>query len=346
VQSDPVWVIGAGGLLGKGLVAELGRRGNPVLTGSIPWSRPDDAVAALRAGAERLRVAANGGPWRIAWCAGAGVTGSSQDALDSELDVLRRGLAAFAEVLAPPQEGSPASDVVPGKDHTPSEGRDPGSAGRRGHFFLASSAGGVYAGAPNPPFTEESPTAPLAPYGWAKLRAEAAVRDFAAATGVRALIGRISNLYGPGQNLDKAQGLISVFARADVTAQPVTLYVSLDTLRDYLFVGDAARLVAAGLDRLGQADVRNGETVLKILASHRADTIGSIIGVCRTVFKRRPLVVLGASPSAKAQAVDLRLRSVVWPELDRVPVTPLAAGLSATASDIQHLLAAGRLRRP
>jgi UDP-glucose 4-epimerase len=336
VRSDPVWVIGAGGLLGKGLVAELERRGTPVLTASIPWARPDDAVDALRSGAERLRAAAAGGGWQIAWCAGAGVTGSSQEALESELAVLRRGLAAFAEVLT--------AGPAPGTG--PQPGQEPGTARSTGRFFLASSAGGVYAGAPNPPFTEESPVAPLAPYGWAKLRAEAEVREFAAATGVRALIGRISNLYGPGQNLDKAQGLISVFAKADVTAQPVTLYVSLDTLRDYLFVADAARLVAAGLDRLGQPDVRSGETVLKILASHRADTIGSIIGVCRTVFKRRPLVVLGASPSAKAQAVDLRLRSVVWPELDRVPVTPLAAGLSATAADIQHLLAAGRLRRP
>lgn len=212
-----------------------------------------------------------------------------------------------------------------------------------GAMFLASSAGGVYAGSSTPPFTEESPVQPLAPYGFAKLRAEAAVTDFAKRTGVRTLIGRVSNLYGPGQNLRKPQGLISVFAKAHLTGSPVSVYVSLDTLRDYLFVEDASRLVSDGLSRLVRPDVRFGETVVKILASQRADTIGNLIGACRAIFKRRPLIILGASPFAKAQAHDLRLRSLVWPELDEHPVTPLAVGINSTVQEIQRLAAAGRL---
>jgi UDP-glucose 4-epimerase len=157
------------------------------------------------------------------------------------------------------------------------------------------------------------------------------------------LIGRVSNLYGPGQNLAKAQGLISVFAKAYLTAQPVSVYVSLDTLRDYLYVDDAARLVVTGMRRLAQPDVQPGDCVTKILASQRSDTIGSLIGACRTIFKRSPRVVLGASPFAKAQASDLRMQSVIWPELDQHPVTPLAVGLDSTVRDIQALLNSGRL---
>ncbi|UZX03894.1 NAD-dependent epimerase/dehydratase family protein [Arthrobacter sp. CDRTa11] len=318
MQARPTWVIGAGGLLGRAVVRELESRQIPVLTSKIQWSDPEVAIKEFRRSAERLRDAAGSGPWTIAWCAGAGVTGTSQDALDDELSLLTQALEAFEEILC-------------------------NDDGQMGALFLASSAGGVYAGSSTPPFTEESPVQPLAPYGFAKLRAEAAVTEFASRTGVRSLIGRVSNLYGPGQNLQKPQGLISVFAKAHLTGAPVSVYVSLDTLRDYLFVDDASRLVTDALGRLVQPDVRPGQTVVKILASQRADTIGNLIGACRAIFKRRPLIILGASPFAKAQAHDLRLRSVVWPELDEHPVTPLAVGINNTVQEVQRLALSGQL---
>ena len=54
-----------------------------------------------------------------------------------------------------------------------------------GHgFFLASSAGGVYAGSADPPFTEHTEPAPISPYGQAKLRVGGGRRRaFAARTG-------------------------------------------------------------------------------------------------------------------------------------------------------------------
>ena len=307
---DPVWVVGAGGLLGRGVVSALKARGHAVLTSSIPWHDPAAAKASLAAGAEELRSLADGRPWMIAWCAGAGVTGTSQADLDSELDVFRAALESVAGTLCVP--GSPP-----------------------GRMFLASSAGGVYAGAPDPPYSEQSTPQPLAPYGFAKLAAERAATEFAAISGTRLLIGRVANLYGPGQNLAKPQGLISVFAKAYLTGQPVSVYVSLDTLRDYIYIDDAAALVADCMDRLSAPDVVAGQTVIKIIATQRADTIGALIGACKTVFKRRPRIVLGASPYAKAQAHDLRLRSVIWTELDNRPFTPLPVGIDATVRDMQ-----------
>lgn len=318
MQVSPTWVIGAGGLLGKALVRELQSRGVDVLTISIPWSDPERALEAFRVGAQNLKEAASSGPWRIAWCAGAGVTGTSVQALEAELSLFTNALQVFEETLC-------------------------ADGGADGALFLASSAGGVYAGSSSPPFTEVSLVQPLAPYGFAKLRAEASVADFARRTGVRTLIGRISNLYGPGQNLRKPQGLISVFAKAHLTGAPVSVYVSLDTLRDYLFVEDASRLVVDGLDRLVCPDILAGESVVKILASQRADTIGNLIGACRVIFKRRPLIILGASPFARGQAHDLRLKSVVWPELDAHPVTPLAVGINNTVQEVQRLALSGQL---
>ena len=66
--------------------------------------------------------------WETYWCAGAGVVGSSQAELDAEVAVLEGFLSRW----------EPRSD--------------PAGNG----FFLASSAGGVYAGASGPPFTEHT----------------------------------------------------------------------------------------------------------------------------------------------------------------------------------------------
>jgi UDP-glucose 4-epimerase len=185
---------------------------------------------------------------------------------------------------------------------------------------------------------------PLGAYGQAKLDAERLVADWSRATGTRAVIGRIANLYGPGQNLAKAQGLISQICRGHLTGQPVSIYVSLDTLRDYFFAPDCAGLIVESLARLRQerSETHSG-VVTKILASQRAITIGAVIGEMRRIFKRPPRIVLGASPVSALQARDLSLRSRVWPDLDRRALTPLPAGISATAADLQRRLQAGWL---
>ena len=214
----------------------------------------------------------------------------------------------------------------------------------KGAFFFASSAGGVYAGVGTPPYDESSPVRPLAPYGRAKLDAEALVTDWSHRTGTPSLIGRISNLYGPGQNLAKAQGLISQICRSHLTGQPLSIYVSLDTLRDYLFAPDCAGLIVAGLARLRQEQSARGPSVVtKILASQRAITIGAVLGEMRRIFKSSPRIVLGASSVAAVQARDLSLRSRVWSELDRRALTPFPVGVAATAADLLRRLQAGAI---
>ena len=308
--SDVTLIVGAGGLLGSGLRRHLReRRRRLVVPDRVEWSDASAAVRVLARSAAQLLAEAGDGPWRIAWCAGAGVTATPQDVLDRELAVIRGFLEALDAMLTPAQREA-------------------------GTFFLASSAGGVYAGGANPPFTELSPVQPLAPYGRAKLVSERLVTQFAQESGVSAVIGRISNLYGPGQNLAKPQGLISVLCRAHVMGQPSLIYVPLDTIRDYLFVDDAAAMVAAALDGARDHTRPEARTIIKILATQRSTSIGALLGECRRVFGRKPRVVLGASPVAKFQSLDLRMRSVVWTELDDLAPTTLATGVHRTLLDV------------
>lgn len=309
VTSIPTWVVGSGGLLGKALVAELRRRGADLRTSTVAWH--DDALAheVLTADARRLVSDAAGGPWRVVWCAGAGVNGTSAAEFAREN-------ALFAAVL----------DEL-------------AVAGEAGTLFHASSAGGVYAGTPAPPHTELSPVTPLGDYGCAKLAAEQLVTDFAVSSGATAVVGRLANLYGPGQNLAKPQGLISHLCRGYLLASPVSIYVSMDTLRDYLYVTDAAEMV---VDTLVRASFAPAGVTTKIYGSGHSVTIGAILGACRTVFSRKPTVVLASSPLAAAQARDLRLRSVVWPEIDQRTHRPLPAGIASTLESIRHNVTVAR----
>ncbi|MGI8590660.1 MAG: NAD-dependent epimerase/dehydratase family protein, partial [Nakamurella sp.] len=223
MSTDPpahlTWVICAGVLLGSALVQALGagRRGS-VQTSSISWNSGlandelaaglDHFVAAVRA----RRV-----PWRIAWCAGAGVTGTTDAVLDAEVETV----TAFFRLLAR------RADLPPGT------------------VFLASSAGGVYAGGgKSVPYGELDPPAAVSAYGRAKLAGELAATNLARTGGHAIWIGRIANLYGPGQNLSKGQGLISQLCRANLSRAPTSVYVPLDTMRDYLFVGDCAAMIS------------------------------------------------------------------------------------------------------
>jgi UDP-glucose 4-epimerase len=202
----------------------------------------------------------------------------------------------------------------------------------------------VYADSQGPPFTEATVPRPRTPYGVAKLEMEAAVRTFAADTGTPTVIGRIANLYGPGQNLAKPQGLVSQICRTHLTGHPLLLYVPLDTMRDYLYVRDCAGLVAAALAgvRARVARAVEGPVVTKILASGQSTTIGGLLGESTRIFRRRPRVVLASSPAAAGQVHDLRLRSTVWPELDRLTRTALPVGLAATAQDVGRRLREAR----
>ena len=312
------WVIGRGGLLGQSLEAAIDATGSLELlwrpAEPIEWSAPSAGAVDLRHQVGEFLRAAGDRPWSVAWCAGAGVIGTSAQTLQLELAALRETLGALAAA---------------------------GSA-RDGAFFFASSAGGVYAGVKAPPYDESSPVRPLGPYGRAKLDAETVVTEWSRGTGTPSLIGRIANLYGPGQNLAKAQGLISQICRSHLTAQPVSIYVSLDTLRDYFFAPDCAGLIVDGLSRLRQeSSEREPGAVTKILASQRAITIGAVIGEMRRIFKRSPRIVLGASPKSALQARDLSLRSRVWPELDRRPLTPFPVGVATTAADLLRRLQRG-----
>jgi UDP-glucose 4-epimerase len=295
------------GLLGARVHTDLVSTAADVRCVSVPWSDQEAALAALLGAAGSAAEGAADGAWDLAWCAGAGVVGTSAEVLTAEVELVRRFVA---ELDRPPRA-----------------------------VFLASSAGGLYAGSTGLPFTEDHDPHPASPYGHAKLEIEHALAGLAE-RGTRVAIARIANLYGPGQDLTKPQGLVSQLCLSRLTGRPLGVYVSVDTLRDYVYVDDAARVATAMLGRV--AGEPPGTVVVKIVGSGHATSIAGLVGAATRAFRRRPPVVYAARRNS-GQVRDLRFRSLVWTDLDALVSTPLLVGLRATAAGVEAEHRAGRL---
>ncbi|MGG7307968.1 NAD-dependent epimerase/dehydratase family protein [Curtobacterium sp. AB451] len=309
-------VVGSGGFLGRAVRrAAAATPGADVRAASVPWDDQDAAVEALVEAIRGVRTPDAG--WRVVWCAGTGVVATGAEVFEAEQQLIARVL-----------------ETVEGDDAAP------------GTLFFASSAGAVYAGSSPAPFDEDSETAPLAPYGRAKLAAEARFRTWAASTGARLVVGRFSNLYGPGANLGKAQGLVSQLALAHLEGRPSSIYVPTETTRDYLYIDDAAAMVLDAMDavetpdhaatsRTDGASGTAGTTVTKIFASGRSATISEVVAAVEDAFGEPLDVRHGADPSATFQGLDLRFASRVLPSVDAREFTDFGQGVRNTVDALR-----------
>jgi UDP-glucose 4-epimerase len=323
------WVVGRRGLLGSRVQALLPDE-LPDATCWIPGLRhfswgdqtrlSDELNRAIESFAGEVRQQRRS--WLVLWCAGAGGIGTPIDALAAETAAFCQLVDGLGRHLADPEPG------------------------RRGLLLLSSSAGGVYGNNPEVPLTEDSRCCPISDYGRNKLRQEEFLLRWAhSRPNISCLVARFSNLYGAGQNLGRSQGLIAQLSRNLIHRRPVHIYVPLDTLRDYLFVDDAARNVLRVLGRL--RETLPSTRLIKIFAAEQSISIAGIIGIFARITKRQPQIVCMPNPRHREQPVRLQFRSRY--QLDGgAPylMKDLAAGIHAVLQHHVALYQQGRLPVP
>ena len=301
-----IWIIGAGGLFGSALARVAASGGHTVTTSyRVPWSEPEQALEHLLNDAQDF-IDGNEkdpAPWTIAWAAGHVTTASSSESADQEMDLFTGFITGLTSVIS--KLDAPA----------------------RGKFLLVSSAGGIYGGASNPPFGADSPPCPVGPYGALKLAQEDVTRERLPES-MDTTVVRLANLYGPGQDLAKLQGLISRLALSAVTREPLTMFVPLDTLRDYIYVDDASRLALHWLT------TDSSPSQIRVIASGQPTSLGQLISLMQDIAHSRIPVAYGLHPSAALQSPDLRL----VPDHDQATQSytpmPLPAGMKLVYQDI------------
>lgn len=110
--------------------------------------------------------------------------------------------------------------------------------------YFASTGGAIYGDQLGAPLTELSLPQPVSPYAIGKLTIERYLHYFERKYGLRSVALRISNPYGPRQGRTKVQGVIPIFLRRVRGGIPLTIFGDGSMVRDYLYVTDAASMIA------------------------------------------------------------------------------------------------------
>jgi len=107
------------------------------------------------------------------------------------------------------------------------------------------------------------------------------------------------------------------------------MFVSLDTLRDYIYSDDAAAIIASLVTR--PVDSRGTQT--HIIASGQPVSLGYLIHLAEDIARTRIPIAVGAHAISAAQARDLRLISSYEGYISQIQTT-LPAGIKNVYLDI------------
>jgi len=200
------------------------------------------------------------------------------------------------------------------------------SQGVRKVVFI-SSGGTVYGVPRSVPIDESHPTDPLCSYGIHKLVIEKYLQLNHRIHGLDYCVVRPSNLYGPRQRLDVAQGAVAVFLDRALRGQPIQVWGDGSAVRDYLYVGDAA-------EALVKAAAFEGEPRLFNIGSGAGTSLTQLIQAIEALLGR-PVPVEYAAARALDVPANVLDASLARRHLGWAPRTSLAEGLRQTHASMR-----------
>ena len=162
------------------------------------------------------------------------------------------------------------------------------------------------------PVPEDATPDPRSFHAIHKSAAEDATRVYGRLFGLRAVVARITNPYGPGQPRERtAYGVINRLVHLAVSGEPLTIYGAGSQLRDYVHVSD----VAAALMVMGESPAADGRTY----------NVGSGTGTPLVAAARAIVEIAGGG----------RIEHVPWPPLaEQVETGDFVADISRITSEL------------
>lgn len=120
------------------------------------------------------------------------------------------------------------------------------------------SSGGTIYGVPKyTPIDEDHPTDPIVSYGITKLTIEKYLIMFQRLYGIKSIILRVSNPYGPRQRIETAQGAATIFLYRAMRSLPIEIWGDGSVVRDYIYISDVADAFSLALSYKGEKSIFN-----------------------------------------------------------------------------------------
>ena len=107
--------------------------------------------------------------------------------------------------------------------------------------FIYASTSAVYGDPEYLPIDESHPLNPISPYAESKLKAEQLCEEYQESCGLKTVILRPFNVYGPRQTGNQYAGVIIRFVERLLEGQPPIIYGDGLQTRDFIYVEDAVR---------------------------------------------------------------------------------------------------------
>jgi len=138
--------------------------------------------------------------------------------------------------------------------------------------LLYLSSGGTVYGVPDTvPTSESHPLRPINSYGIVKAATEHYLELYGRTHGLRPVIIRPSNPYGPRQSHVGIQGIITTFLHRLARNEPIEVWGDGSIVRDYIYVGDLAQLclLAASSEKVGAYNCGSGQgtSIIEVIKS-------------------------------------------------------------------------------
>lgn len=186
-------------------------------------------------------------------------------------------------------------------------------------FF--SSGGTVYGKPQRIPIQEEHGTNPICSYGVQKLAIEKYLQLYQHAAGLEYVILRIANPYGVRQVPFTTQGVIATFLAKALLGEPLEVWGDGSVVRDYLYVGDVARVAVLALRYQGPERIFNIGSGCGHSLNELLETLETAVGRSLEV-RYRP----GRKQDVSANILDIARAQA---ELNWQPQISLLAGVQA-----------------
>jgi UDP-glucose 4-epimerase len=255
--SQTYLVTGGTGFLGRALVARLKADGhntrvassNPGESGSLVACGLESPVAAWRAALEGCA-----GVFHLAW---ATVPSSANANPLTDLETNVAGTVRLLEALRP----LPKIPIV-----------------------FTSSGGTVYGEAETLPLPEHHPLRPKTAYGVSKAASEQYALLYRRLWGLDTRIVRLSNPFGPGQNIRGQLGAASIFAARALAGERIEVWGNGSAIRDYIYVDDAISGLLA--TEAASPDLFAGVDPVVNIGSGRGVSLQELIFLLRQILDR------------------------------------------------------------
>jgi len=160
-----------------------------------------------------------------------------------------------------------------------------------GEFVFASS--GAPLGEVEPPIHEQKVPRPVSPYGASKLAGEAYCSSYYKTFGVKTVVLRFGNVYGPGSQ--HKTSIVAKFFRHALNGQPLEIYGDGTQTRDFIYISDLCNAISLSLKALcpavngkghaiSNSDVVAGEIFQ--IATFRETTVSEIAEKIKVLIER------------------------------------------------------------